>query len=1088
MTFNEFIKAITPEQVETWWSTIAPNEAPEKAEEDNWKYKLTKNGKIFPFKYTVKELAKFVNADFKYFASNVGNRDAFCNAFDFEIVEDLVYDNTEAQSFISFYKSLKQTSATLQVSVDYLSAIISNNQINPYKIRMALREAKKQIAVIIGMRIVFALREENGKSRIAMVLDKEIYENNRNKLDVKLEETFKAKPEGKVLISFEINDWNEIPQEILENNIQELLLQYNTIKDTKRATWNNEANTTNSVLKYLIFKGKNAADWVEENWSKNKVDGNIINVKEEFIDWMIANVSEGNYFKNQFGSNRAKFEKEIDSYKEIYKSVFNTELFFINENDYKNQIEKISTNIYKKATPFDEYNKSHYSSRPSAILGKKNYLRFLEEQFSPQKTINYWIFQGNPKEFDIVKALEGNALKTWRVKAHKDKIKKGDKVILWSGGKNAGVYALATVDSDVEILPEPEIEKSYYKDQTVYEDKERVFLKVDYNLFSQPVLKPELENHSWFSKMKVGSQGTNFTATKEEYESILKLISKMNKLIINISWNSKDWKEESQDKSNHEWVKNGGVPYESWNFASAAKENTAEHLFGYAKFTNNPKITGTSIFIFYSDKKIVGFYGNGAIVEKKVDDNTLNLRGDQNLSFVLENKIDNIIEKGYLEDGKRIGQGGFNYLHKNETVIKILNEALNLNPNQKDEITRLKEWFMKEIMPNESNVSNDTLIDVPLNQILYGPPGTGKTYNTVLEAAKIITRNKHITYDEALDKFNENLSNQIEFITFHQNYSYEDFIQGIRPDTENGNTLTFEKKDGVFKRIADRALKNLVASENPESAKKEFDVVFQELIQPLNDGDVAEVEIKMKKSSFFITTIGEKSIEFRKNIGDSEHTLSINTLRKMYDKGINDTILGGLQPYYNPILELLLEKGKSLATKIERKNYVIIIDEINRANISRVFGELITLIEDDKRYGRKIPMRVTLPSGDPFIVPSNLYIIGTMNTADKSIALLDIALRRRFEFVPKYPDPTVAGVHDSEILALLNKAVQSRKGYDFTIGHAYFMGNDYTLENTINKKVIPLLLEYFMNNEDEVIKIFKEANITIGDWPLKMTV
>jgi 5-methylcytosine-specific restriction endonuclease McrBC GTP-binding regulatory subunit McrB len=160
-------------------------------------------------------------------------------------------------------------------------------------------------------------------------------------------------------------------------------------------------------------------------------------------------------------------------------------------------------------------------------------------------------------------------------------------------------------------------------------------------------------------------------------------------------------------------------------------------------------------------------------------------------------------------------------------------------------------------------------------------------------------------------------------------------------------------------------------------------------------------------------------------------------------------------------------------------------NEINH-NISRVFGELITLIEEDKRYGGKIPMRVTLPSGDSFIVPSNLYIIGTMNTADKSIALLDIALRRRFEFVPKYPDYTIAGVHESETLLLLNKAIQSRKGYDFTIGHAYFMGDDYTLENTLNKKVIPLLLEYFMNNEDEVIKIFKEANITIGGWPLKM--
>ena len=391
-----------------------------------------------------------------------------------------------------------------------------------------------------------------------------------------------------------------------------------------------------------------------------------------------------------------------------------------------------------------------------------------------------------------------------------------------------------------------------------------------------------------------------------------------------------------------------------------------------------------------------------------------------------------------------------------------------------------------KILENDPQKLNNIL--KPLNQILYGPPGTGKTYNTVLEAAKIVTGNEFISYDKALQVFNDNLGNQIEFITFHQNYSYEDFIQGLRPDTENGKDLSFEKKDGVFKRIADRALKNLEASNNPESAKKEFDFVFQELIQPLNDGDVNELEIKMKKSSFYITEVGEKSIEFRKNIGDSNHTLSINTLRKMYDKGENDIILGGLQPYYNPILELLLAKGKSQVISVSRKNYVIIIDEINRANISRVFGELITLIEEDKRSHGKIPMRVTLPSGDPFIVPSNLYIIGTMNTADKSIALLDIALRRRFEFVPKYPDVELSGVYNKEILSALNKAILERKNHDFTIGHAYFMGEDYSLVKTINSKVIPLLLEYFMNDEREVTAILKAAAIDVEGWPMRMKV
>ncbi|GAL74309.1 AAA_5 ATPase [Nonlabens ulvanivorans] len=293
----------------------------------------------------------------------------------------------------------------------------------------------------------------------------------------------------------------------------------------------------------------------------------------------------------------------------------------------------------------------------------------------------------------------------------------------------------------------------------------------------------------------------------------------------------------------------------------------------------------------------------------------------------------------------------------------------------------------------------------------------------------------------------------------------------------------------MFKRIADKALKNIKDSENPSAAKKEFEVVFSDFIKPLIEGEVDEIEVEMKKTSLYITEVGEKSIEFRKNQGESKHSLSIATLKKMYDNGSNDIISGGLQHYYNPILELLLDKGKSNVVAVQRQNYVIIIDEINRANISRVFGELITLIEKDKRSHGKIPLTATLPSGDSFIVPSNLYIIGTMNTADKSIALLDIALRRRFQFIPMYPDSSSTSdkvVHDAIIMDTINKEIIDRKGHDFTIGHSYFMGDDYELKDSINNKVLPLLLEYFMNDYDEVKKICAAANLNVDGWPMQL--
>jgi 5-methylcytosine-specific restriction protein B len=191
------------------------------------------------------------------------------------------------------------------------------------------------------------------------------------------------------------------------------------------------------------------------------------------------------------------------------------------------------------------------------------------------------------------------------------------------------------------------------------------------------------------------------------------------------------------------------------------------------------------------------------------------------------------------------------------------------------------------------------------------------------------------------------------------------------------------------------------------------------------------------------------------------------------------------------LVKSLMPKASITVQKIEKKNYVIIIDEINRANISRVFGELITLIEEDKRSHGDIPMKATLPSGDSFMVPSNLYIIGTMNTADKSIALLDIALRRRFTFVGMYPKYEIENstIHESDYLKKINeRIIESGKGRDFQIGHSYFMGDNFNLEKTMNNKVIPLLMEYFMNDEDIVKKILEGSGFSIkkDSWPLEI--
>lgn len=288
------------------------------------------------------------------------------------------------------------------------------------------------------------------------------------------------------------------------------------------------------------------------------------------------------------------------------------------------------------------------------------------------------------------------------------------------------------------------------------------------------------------------------------------------------------------------------------------------------------------------------------------------------------------------------------------------------------------EYNIKNCM--EVNLSSRTRKKHPLNFIIYGAPGTGKTYSTAEYALAII---EYKSREEAnLEYLNRiNLMNaykklikegQIVFTTFHQSYGYEEFIQGLRPET-NAENLSFKKVDGIFKRIAD------VALNNPD------------------------------------------------------------------------------------------------------KDYVIIIDEINRANISKVFGELITLIEEDKRWGEVNQTCVTLQSGDVFAVPNNLYIIGTMNSADKSISMIDAALRRRFEFIEQYPDESlVEDVTLRSVLKRLNdKLADDLSSSDLLIGHSYFMNKKKSdLCKILNNSVIPLLYEYYY---DDKKKVSSTLNLALKD-------
>ncbi len=779
------------------------------------------------------------------------------------------------------------------------------------------------------------------------------------------------------------------------------------------------------------------------------------------------------------------------------------------------------------------------------------------------------------------------------------------------------------------------------------------------------------------------------------------------KILVNITWNSNNWKGVSEDKSNHKWVAEGGIPHESWNFDFDNPRNTDEEIFGYCKFTRPPKVKGRqNLIIFYSQNQIVGFYGNAEVLAEPVfvnDSESYNIIGSRPMCIMLENKITHAKEKGYLEDKQRVGQVGFNYLEKSNTIAYILNEAILLNPDKAEQLYNLKDWlqlievsqpnywvfqanpinykiedalkagvlknwsinqYKKEVRigdkviiwvtglnagvyalatvtspvhfagdaeeeipfyPKSAETGIDELVNMrldynlvqnpilkeyiltnpdlkelrqgklgtnfkatekqynailklihmksndikqALNQILFGPPGTGKTYNTVNEALKIVDPEFYAQnaenrtaltsrFRELIIKDWENPKGQIAFCTFHQSFSYEDFVEGIKPKTEKTEKkVYYEIEDGIFKNICRLGDSNESTIKVIKEGKIAWDEAFFKkasfykislgeaknpadriiyeycrdngyiaigFAQGYNFSGMSESQIQEK-----CTEIGFKGIEaqllnyFKNYIKIGNYVLVSNgnkyvraigkvtgeyeykddvpfefshfrkvewifvdeniPVEEIYDRQFSQVTLykidqNGLNQNF------FTNKGReeSIVEK-EKKKYVLIIDEINRGNVSSIFGELITLIEKDKRSGGKEELEVTLPySKTPFKVPENVFIIGTMNTADRSIEALDTALRRRFSFKEMPPKPELikskgaslelsGGKIDTvdvvKLLETINTRIEKLIDKDHKIGHSYFMhiSTPEDLIKAFEDKVIPLLEEYFFGD------------------------
>ena len=502
-----------------------------------------------------------------------------------------------------------------------------------------------------------------------------------------------------------------------------------------------------------------------------------------------------------------------------------------------------------------------------------------------------------------------------------------------------------------------------------------------------------------------------------------------------------------------------------WRKVDSQWEDVSGRKYHFGKTVPNQKKLrnagiGTKTIWFTKENGDYYFWGYGTVKEIEVvkDDAEWNLvYGDFRF-----------FEK---QDGSLELEGQF-LKHGDESIKEQITHVENFN-NQHP-ITRITKKIYQQIT-GEDLTSEEDEIDAMTehsqtieilkrkkNIILYGPPGTGKTFTA--------------------KKIAKQMNGATKSVTFHQSYGYEEFIEGIRPQS-TGNAITYPVKPGVFKKFCQSLpIMNWRQAAIYVLNEKEASLHYKEITRIS-----IELEISPKDTWQFTTGYPRKT-PWLSQLREMTEDIRINNENSIFKKSLDDDgkeIPGTYElnkkssNYENEIMELDSLKNNDLETP-----KIFIIDEINRGNISKIFGELITIIENDKR-GTEVTLAY---SGEQFSVPPNVYIIGTMNTADQSLTHIDAALKRRFSSIEVMPESSILkkGMKGlPELLDKINEKVREKISRDNQIGHSYFMqdGKPITeikeLQFVFATDIIPLLRDYFYDSDDDLKEVLGEQFI---DW------